>query len=139
VSDLLSNVCIGVACGATASPFLQSLGLDPIAFGFGMGGAVIAQTLISNQDETPTNLRKTVAILMGSTLFATVFAPACVLWLTIGDKPMALAYQVAIAAILGAFAPTFMAAGRAVVDRYATPGLKRFMDRILLGGGDKNA
>jgi hypothetical protein len=126
MSDITSAAAAGVGAAA-GFVTLASLGIDPVAIGFGAAGAIAMQALLPRA-EAP-SLRNSMLVMLGSTLFAGGLGPA--VSLMVGGSKIALQYHIAIAATLGMAAQPIALGLRYVVTQRAVPWLTRLGDRVF--------
>lgn len=132
MSDLTSVAAGGV--GATAGAVtLASIGVDPVAIGFGAVGAIVAQSLLRRADEKA-SARHVLIVMLGSTLFAGGAGPAVSLAFS-GAAPIAVQYHVLIALTLGFGAQPIALAMRRTLVKRVGPWLSRLGDSFFGAGG----
>lgn len=118
-------------CGAAAIsiPCLAIYGVDAVAIGFGLVGAIVAQSLLKERDEKP-DRTYTIGVMVGSTLFAGATTPALSAYVG-GGHVMATQYHAVAAMFLGAFAQPIMIALLTAVKIYGGRLLSKALDRLF--------
>lgn len=102
MSDLTTAAATAVGAGAGAVTLAQ-FGIDPVAIGFGLAGAIAMQSLLRRPDDEVRPWR-TLLVMLGSTLFAGSAAPAVSFTLAMGKPQLPVVLHAFIAAAFGMFA-----------------------------------